>query len=159
VRNITGGRGVLGGAVLLAVGFAFLLPALGARDATAYLFLFLGIAFAAAYRMGTRPYVYLVPAATLVAFGLGVIVPSTLGLQNPAAAAIFLAALAAGLVVVYLVAPDRRLPLVPAGVLAIVALADLFGGVELVPAGLQSLFVPIIFIALGAYLLIEPRTH
>lgn len=158
MRNVTGGRGVLGGSVLLAVGFAFALPALGARDASAYLFLFLGLAFAFAYVMGTRPYVYLVPAATLVGFGLGVLIPGWFGLQS-AASGIFLAALAAGLMVVYLVAPGRKLPLIPAGVLAIVALADLFAGVELVPSGLQQFFVPVIFILLGGYLLIEPRSH
>lgn len=158
MRNISGGRGVLGGCVLLAVGLAFALPALGARDAGAYLFLFLGLAFAFAYMIGTRPYVYLVPAATLVGFGLGILIPGWFGLHG-AAAAIFLGALAAGLMVVYLVAPARKLPLIPAGVLAIVALADLFAGVELVPSGLQQFFVPVIFILLGAYLLIEPRSH
>ena len=158
MRNITGGRGVLGGAVLLAVGLAFLLPTLGVRDASAYLFLFIGLAFAFAYLQGTRPYVYLVPAASLIGFGLGVIIPSWFGLQT-AAAAIFLAALALGLMAVYVIAPARKLPLVPAGVLAIVALADLFAGVELIPPGLQSFFVPLIFIVLGAYLLVEPRTH
>ena len=74
MRGIFGGRGILGGAVLLAVGFAVLLAvgfavllqAVGVADAGAYLFLFLGIAFALAYIAGTQQYVYLVPGATMI---------------------------------------------------------------------------------------------
>ena len=54
-------RGVLGGAVLLAIGGAFLLPPLGVPNAGAYLFVALGVAFAAAWWVGARQYVYLVP--------------------------------------------------------------------------------------------------
>lgn len=156
--SITGGRGVLGGAVLLAVGLAVLLPPLGVRDAGAYLFVLLGLAFAYAYVAGTRPYVYLVPAATLIGFGLGLVIPGWFGLRE-AASAIFLAALAAGLLAVYLLRPTRRLPLIPAAVLAVVALAELFGRAELVPAAAQPFFVPVILLFVGAYLLIEPRGH
>lgn len=156
--NRTGGRGVLGGAVLLAVGLAVLLPPLGARDAGAYLFLFLGIAFAVAYRVGTRPYVYLVPAATLTTFGLGLLLPAWVG-ATTAAEAIFLGSLAVGLVIVFLLSPSRRLPLIPAALLAVVALGELFGNVHLVPAAAQPFFVPLILIVVGAYLLVEPKAH
>lgn len=157
-RNRTGGRGILGGAVLLAVGLAVLLPPLGVRDAGSYLFLFLGIAFAVAYRAGTRPYVYLVPASMLISFGLGILLPRWAGLDT-AAGPIFLASLAAGLLLVFVLAPARRLPLVPAALLGVVALAELFGRFHLVPAGAEPFFVPLILIVVGAYLLVEPRTH
>jgi hypothetical protein len=49
--------------------------------------------------------------------------------------------------------------LIPAGVLVIVALADLFLRVQIVPAQLQPFFVPIVLIAVGVYLLVEPRTN
>ncbi|HUQ16394.1 MAG TPA: hypothetical protein VM070_01255 [Candidatus Saccharimonadales bacterium] len=157
-RNRTGGRGILGGAVLLAVGLAVLLPPLGVRDAGAFLFLFLGTAFAVAYRLGTRPYVYLVPAAVLSTFGLGLLLPGWLG-QDAVAKPIFLASLAVGLLLVFVLAPARRLPLVPSALLAVVALAELFGRIHLVPVAAQPFFVPLILIVVGAYLLIEPRTH
>ena len=70
MRGITGGRGILGGAVLLAVGFGVLMQAMGVTDAGAYLFLFLGLAFAIAYVAGTQQYVYLVPADNAAATGL-----------------------------------------------------------------------------------------
>ena len=68
MRGITGGRGILGGAVLLAVGFGVLMQAMGVTDAGAYLFLFLGLAFAIAYVAGTQQYVYLVPASVMIGF-------------------------------------------------------------------------------------------
>ena len=61
-------RGILGGAILVAVGAPFLLQALGAANAPAYLFVALGAAFLAAWYVGTRQYVYMVPAAVLIGF-------------------------------------------------------------------------------------------
>jgi hypothetical protein len=156
--TMPGRRGMLGGLVLVAIGVAVLLPALGARDAGSYLFVTLGIAFAIAYRMG-RQYVYLVPAATLVGFGLGLLIPGWFALPAETASPIFLSSLAAGLVVVYLLAPERKWVLVPAGVIALVALLELFFRVSLVPSAIQPFFVPIILILVGTYLLVEPRTH
>ncbi|HEX9495220.1 MAG TPA: hypothetical protein VGA38_05630 [Candidatus Limnocylindria bacterium] len=158
MRGITGGRGVLGGAVLLAVGFAVLLPPMGVRDAGAYLFLFLGVAFLIAYVAGTQQFVYLVPAATMIGFGLGLIIPTAFSLQAEASA-IFLASLAAAFVVIYLLSPSRKIPLIVAAVIGVVALADLFAKIELIPAGFQPYFVPVILIVTGAYLILEPRTH
>jgi hypothetical protein len=158
MRGLTGGRGVLGGLVLLAVGFAVLLPPLGVRDAGAYLFLFLGLAFAIAYAAGTHQFVYLVPGATMTGFGLGLIIPTAFSLQAQASA-IFLASLAVAFAVVFVLSPARRIPLLVAGVIGVVALADLFAGIELVPAGVQPYFVPVILIVTGGYLLLEPRTH
>lgn len=159
MRGITGGRGVLGGTVLLAVGTAVLLPPLGVRDAGSYLFLFLGVAFAIAYAAGTQQFVYLVPAATMIGFGLGLLIPQAIPRFQDAASAIFLASLAAAFVVIYLLSPSRKIPLAVAAVLGVVALAELFAKVELIPVGLQPYFVPIILIVTGAYLILEPRTH
>lgn len=149
---------MLGGSVLLAVGIAVLLPPLGVRDAGAYLFLFLGLAFAVAYAAGTHQFVYLVPAATMIGFGLGLIIPTAFSLQSQASA-IFLASLAVAFGVIYLLSPARRIPLVAAALIGVVALAELFARVELIPSGLQPYFVPVILIVTGAYLILEPRTH
>jgi len=158
MRGITGGRGILGGTVLLAVGFGVLLQAMGVADAGAYLFLFLGLAFAVAYVAGTHQFVYLVPGATMIGFGLGLIVPTVFGLQDNASG-IFLASLAVAFLIIYLLAPSRRIPLLVAAVIGIVALADIFTTIPVVPDALKPYFVPIILIVTGAYLILEPRTH
>jgi hypothetical protein len=151
-------RGVLGGAVLLAIGGAFVLPPLGVPNAGAYLFVALGVAFAAAWWVGARrQYVYLVPACVLLGFGLGLVIPALLGLPADAAGPVFLGTLAAGLVAVFVLAPERRAPLALAGIIAIVALADLFLQVDLVPLGMQPYFVPVVLIVVGLYLIVEPR--
>jgi hypothetical protein len=158
MRGITGGRGILGGAVLLAVGFGVLLQAMGKADAGAYLFLFLGIAFALAYVAGTHQFVYLVPGSTLIGFGLGLIIPNLFRLEDQASG-IFLASLAIAFIVIYLLAPSRKIPLGVAAVIGVVALADIFTTIPVVPEGLKPYFVPIILIVTGAYLILEPRTH
>ena len=53
--------------------------------------------------------------------------------------------------------PHRRAPLIFAGVLMVVALADLVLQIALVPIALQPYFVPVILIVVGLYLLVEPR--
>ena len=149
-------RGVLGGAVLLACGAAFLLPPLGIPNAGAYLFIALGLAFAAAWWLGARQYVYLAPAGVLIGFGLGLVVPALLDLPPEISGPVFLATLALGLAAVFVLAPQRRLPLAPAAVLGAVALASVLLRIDLVPAELQPYFVPIILIVVGLYLLVEP---
>jgi hypothetical protein len=158
MRGITGGRGILGGTVLLAVGFGVLMQAMGVADAGAYLFLFLGLAFALAYVAGTHQYVYLVPAATMIGFGLGLIIPTAFGNQSHASG-IFLASLAIAFLVIYLLSPSRRIPLGIAALLGVVALADIFTNVTVVPDAFKPYFVPVILIITGAYLILEPRTH
>ncbi len=150
-------RGVLGGAVLVAVGITYLLPTLGVPNATSYLFLALGGAFASAYFTGFSPYVYLVPAATLMSFGTGLLIPGWLGLPPETVAPIFLASLTVGLVGVFVIRPNRRWPLVPAAILGVVTLAEIFRVATIIPAGLQPLFVPAILIAVGGYLILAPR--
>ncbi len=159
MRGIGGGRGVLGGMVLLAVGTAVLLPPLGVKDAGSYLFLFLGVAFAIAWAAGTQQFVYLVPAATMIGFGLGLLIPQAIPAFQNDASAIFLGSLAVAFVVIYLLSPSRKIPLAVAAVIGVVALADLFAKVELIPAALQPYFVPLILIVTGSYLLLERRTH
>lgn len=150
-------RGVLGGAVLIAVGITYLLPTLGVPNATSYLFLALGAAFASAYFTGFNPYVYLVPAATLMSFGTGLLIPGWLGLPPETVAPIFLASLTVGLVGVFVIRPNRRWPLVPAAILGVVTLAEIFRVATIIPPGLQPLFVPAILIAVGGYLILAPR--
>lgn len=149
-------RGVLGGAVLLACGAAFLLPPLGIPNAGAYLFIALGLAFAAAWWLGARQYVYLAPAGVLIGFGLGLVLPALLDLPPEISGPVFLGTLALGLAAVFVLAPQRRLPLAPAAVLGAVALASVLLRIDLVPAELQPYFVPIILIVVGLYLLVEP---
>jgi len=149
-------RGVLGGAVLLACGAAFLLPPLGIPNAGAYLFIALGLAFAAAWWLGARQYVYLAPAGVLIGFGLGLVLPALLDLPPEISGPVFLGTLALGLAAVFVLAPQRRLPLAPAAVLGAVALASVLLRSDLVPAELQPYFVPIILIVVGLYLLVEP---
>ena len=151
-------RGVLGGAVLIAVGLPFLLQAVGVANASAYLFLALGIAFSLAWLLGTRQYVYLVPAAALITFGLGLLMPTWFALSNDLAAPIFLGALAVGFFIVFVSEPTRPAPLVPAVLLGITALLTLYGRDDLMPGWFQPMFVPLLFIALGVYLLVEKRT-
>jgi len=153
---LTRRRGVLGGAVLLACGAAFLLPPLGIPNAGAYLFVALGLAFAAAWWLGARQYVYLVPAGVLVGFGLGLVLPGALDLPDEISGPLFLGTLALGLAGVFVLAPQRRLPLAPAAALGAVALASLLLKIDLVPAELQPYFVPAILIIVGIYLLLEP---
>lgn len=150
-------RGVLGGAVLIAVGLTYLLPTLGVPDATSYLFLALGGAFAAAYLTGFSPYVYLVPAAILISFGTGLLIPGWLNLPADTVAPLFLASLTVGLAAVFVIRPQRRWPLVPAAIFGIVTLAEIFRIADVIPPGVQPLFVPVILIGVGAYLIMAPR--
>lgn len=150
-------RGVLGGLVVMAVGFAFVLPPLGVANASSYLFLALGIAFAVAYWQSLTPYVYLIPAATLLGLGLGLLIPEWFRLPNEVASVVFLASLAIGFAAAYLIRPQRQWPLIPAGVMGVVAVAELFGAGTVVPAAIQPFFVPLALLAVGAYLIIGPR--
>ena|SRR5947209_1678881 len=157
MRSTAAPRGVIGGAVLLAVGAAFLLPPLGVPNAGAYLFVALGLAFGAAWWLGSKQFVYLVPAGVLIGFGLGLVMPTVFDLPAETAGPVFLGTLALGLLVVFALAPARRLLLVIAAILAVVAIADLFLNVVLIPADAQPYFVPLILVVVGLYLLVERR--
>jgi len=150
-------RGVLGGLVVFAIGFAFFLPALGVPSTIAgpALFLALGAAFAAAYALGYRQFVYLVPAAILIGVGAGLLIPAVFA-TGPLSAPIFLGVLAAAFAAVTVLAPERRWPLIPMIPLALIAVAGVMGKVDLVPGALQPFIFPVILMAVGAYLLVEP---
>jgi hypothetical protein len=150
-------RGIVGGAVLIAVGIPYLLTAAGVPDATSYLFISLGLAFAAAYMTGLNAYVYLVPAATLIGFGTGLLIPGWFGLPRETVAPVFLASLTVGLVGVFVLRPNRRWPLIPAAFFGVVALFEVFRVATIIPIGLQPFFVPTVLIAVGAYLIFAPR--
>lgn len=150
-------RGVLGGLVVLAVGFAFFLPALRVPSSVTgpALFLALGAAFGAAYALGYRQFVYLVPAAILIGVGAGLLIPALFD-AGALGAPIFLASLALAFGAVAVLAPERRWPLIPMIPLALIAIAGVMGKVDLVPGGIQPFIFPVILMAVGAYLLVEP---
>lgn len=148
-------RGVLGGLVVFAVGLAFFLQAIQVPFAGPFLFIALGGAFAAAYWLGYRQYVYLVPAAVMLGLGLGLLVPALVDLGR-FAAPVFFGALAAGLGSVTLLAPERRWPVVPAIPLALIAVAGVVGRVDLVPTSLQPYITPAVLLVVGGYLVFEP---
>lgn len=151
-------RGVLGGLVVMAVGSAFFLPPLGVQNASSYLFLALGLAFAIAYLTSLAPFAYLIPAATLLGLGLGLLIPDWLSLSNDAASVVFLVSLAIAFAAAYVIRPQRRWPLVPAAVMGLVAVAELLGAGTLIPAAVQPFFVPAALLAVGAYLIVGPRS-
>jgi hypothetical protein len=72
-------------------------------------------------------------------------------------APIFLASLTVGLAAVFVIRPQRRWPLIPAGIIGLVALAEMFRIADIIPPGVQPLFVPVILIGVGAYLIMAPR--
>ena len=147
-------RGVLGGLVVFAVGFAFFLQSIGTPNAGPLLFLALGGAFAAAYWLGYRQFVYLMPAAVMIGLGIGLMLPAIFDLGR-LAAPIFFGALAAAFVTVTILAPDHRWPLIPAAPLALIAVVGVVGGVDILP-GLQPFILPVVLMLVGGYLLIEP---
>ena len=150
-------RGVLGGLVVFAVGFAFLLPALRLANAGSVLFIALGAAFAAAYWLGYRQFVYLVPAAVMIGVGVGLLLPGIFDMGR-LAAPVFFGTLAASFVVVTMLAPDHRWPLIPAIPLAVIAVAGVVLGIDIAPA-LQPFLLPLVLMAVGGYLLVEPAAR
>ncbi|MDQ2951622.1 MAG: response regulator [Chloroflexota bacterium] len=150
-------RGILSGLVVMAVGLTFILQAVGVPGASAYLFLTLGAAFFAAYLRAHRQYIYLVPAAVFVSFGIALLLPTWFVLRPEVIAPSFVGLLALGLMGVSILAPARRWPLVPAALLGAVALVDLIGGVAIIPSVAAPFFVPAVLLAVGAYLLVEPQ--
>ena len=149
-------RGVLGGLVVFAVGFAFFLPALRVPNTVAgpALFLVLGGAFAAAYWLGYRQFVYLVPAAVLIGVGVGLLIPALFD-TGSLSAPIFLGALALAFGSVTVLAPERRWPLIPMIPLALIAIAGVLGRAD-IATGLQPYIFPVTLMGVGGYLLIEP---
>ncbi|GAC1460926.1 MAG: hypothetical protein NVS1B1_13420 [Candidatus Limnocylindrales bacterium] len=150
-------RGVLAGLVVIAMGVPFILQPLGVPNAPSYLFLAMGVAFLISYLRG-RQYVYLIPMVTFTSFGVGLLLPTWIALRPQAEAPAFVGLVALGLVVAFVLAPDRRWPLVPAALLGLAAGSQLLTGASLIPAPLQPYFVPLILVGVGLYLLVERQS-
>ena len=148
-------RGVLGGLVVIALGVPFVLQPLGVPNAASYLFIAMGAAFLISYARG-RQYVYLIPMVTLVSFGVALLLPTWISIRPESTAPAFVGIIAIGFVVAFALAPHRRWPLVPAVLLGVVAAGRFMTGTSLIPASLEPYLVPVVLIAVGAYLLAEP---
>jgi hypothetical protein len=99
--------------------------------------------------------VYLIPMVTLISFGVALLLPTWVVLRPETIAPAFVGVLALGFLVAFALAPSRRWPLVPAGVLGLVAGARLLTGMSPIPAALEPFLVPLVLVAVGVYLLIE----
>jgi len=150
-------RGVLGGLVVIALGVPFVLQPLGVPNAASYLFIAIGAAFLISYLRG-RQYVYLIPMVTLVSFGVALLLPTWIAMRPESAAPAFVGVIAIGFVVAFALSPQHRWPLVPAVLLGVVAAGRLVTGTSFIPASIEPYLVPIVLIAVGAYLLAERQT-
>jgi CheY-like chemotaxis protein len=147
-------RGVLGGLVVVAMGLPFVLQPLGIPNAASYLFLAMGIAFLISYLRGHQ-YVYLIPMVTLSSFGIALLLPTWIAMRPETVAPAFVAIVALGFVAAFVLAPNRRWPLVPAALLGIVAATRLVTGTSPIPAQLEPFLVPVVLVGVGIYLLVE----
>jgi CheY-like chemotaxis protein len=147
-------RGVLGGAVVIAMGLPFVLQPLGIPNAASYLFLAMGVAFLVSYLRGRR-YVYLIPMVTLSSFGVALLLPTWIVMRPETIAPAFVGIIALGFVAAFALSPSRRWPLVPAGLLGIVAAARLVTGFSPIPTPLEPFLVPVVLVGVGVYLLVE----
>jgi len=150
-------RGVLGGLVVIALGVPFVLQQLGVPNGASYLFITMGVAFLISYLRG-RQYVYLIPMATLTSFGVGLLLPTWIVMRPDAVAPAYVGVVAIGFLVAFALAPTHRWPLVPAVLLGIVAAGHLVTSASVIPASLEPFLVPIVLIAVGAFLLAEPKS-
>ena len=117
----------------------------------------MGTAFLIAYLRG-RQYVYLIPMVTLTSFGIALLLPTWLVLRPEAIGPGFVGVIALGFLVAFGLAPDRRWPLIPAGLLGVASAARLVTGWSPIPSGLEPFLVPVVLVAVGLYLLVEPQS-
>jgi CheY-like chemotaxis protein len=149
-------RGVLGGLVVVAMGLPFVLQPLGVPNAASYLFIAMGAAFLISFVRG-RQYVYLIPMVTLSSFGIALLLPTWITMRPETVAPAFVAIVALGFLSAFVLVPARRWPLVPAGLLGIVAALRLVTGSSPIPAPLEPFLVPVVLVGVGVYLLIEKQ--
>ena len=147
-------RGVLGGLVVIAMGLPFVLQPLGVPNAASYLFIAMGLAFLISFVRG-RQYVYLIPMVTLSSFGIALLLPTWVTMRPETVAPAFVAIVALGFLSAFVLVPTRRWPLIPAGLLGLVAATRLITGSSPIPAPLEPFLVPIVLVGVGLYLLIE----
>jgi CheY-like chemotaxis protein len=147
-------RGVLGGLVVIAMGLPFVLQPLGVPNAASYLFIAMGLAFLISFVRG-RQYVYLIPMVTLTSFGIALLLPTWIAMRPETVAPAFVAIVALGFLSAFVLVPARRWPLIPAGLLGIVAATRLITSSSPIPAPLEPFLVPIVLVGVGVYLLIE----
>ena len=147
-------RGVLGGLVVIAMGLPFVLQPLGVPNAASYLFIAMGLAFLISFVRG-RQYVYLIPMVTLSSFGIALLLPTWVTMRPETVAPAFVAIVALGFLSAFVLVPTRRWPLIPAGLLGLVAAIRLITGSSPIPAPLEPFLVPIVLVGVGLYLLIE----
>lgn len=148
-------RGLIAGLIVLAIAVSLVLPPLGVRNAGAYLFVGIGVAFAAAYvHKKHHGWSYLLPGCTFLGFGFGLLIPTWFSSFDPKLAGpVLLGSQAIALVACFIVKPHHWGVLVPAGILGAVAGADAFLKTPLVPDALQPYFLPIMLGGVALYLL------
>ena len=151
-------RGILAGAIVIALGATFLFQALRFPDVGSVLFIALGVAFAAPYALDRRRFIYLMPAAILIGIGAGLLLPDVLN-AAPQASPIFFLTMAVAFAAVYLLEPALRWPVVPAGVFGTLALMSAFFAAAL-PDPLRNAMsapfaTPAVLLAVGIYLLVH----
>lgn len=147
-----------GGLILVAIGLFFLVVQGGVIGPEAIV-LVVGAGFLTAYYAGRRSqFGFLVPGCIVSGVGLGVIL-ITSRFYPPLEGTLMLFSIAAGFFGISLLAPDHpRWPLIPAGVLACVAL---IAGADSVPvfSQLRRFIVPAVLITLGLVIVLRSGTR
>jgi hypothetical protein len=122
----------------------------------------LGVLFLA-YSFYTREFGFAIPGCILTGLGLGILLGTRiLNVQDAAVAGTILLGLAAGFVALAFITPyfhEKRAvwPLIPGGILAVIAVLLIIGGAGLEVLNFAGNFWPLIPIAIGAYLLLRYR--
>jgi hypothetical protein len=94
----------------------------------------------------------------LTSFGIALLLPTWLVFRPEAIAPGFVGVIALGFLVAFGLAPERRWPLIPGGLLGAVSVTRLITGWSPIPAPLEPFLVPVVLVGVGLYLLIEPQS-
>jgi hypothetical protein len=156
--------GIVGGAILIAIGLLALLQQFVPVNWGLYFLPFLALIFLSAGILGRRPGL-LIPGGILAGIGAGAIaVQSSLlaSMDEPVRGGLFMLFFAGGWAVItgasYLVGKVMLWPLIPAGFIGLFGLALLAGEVGLQFLTLAGYFWPLVLIALGLYLVLRRRS-